>query len=248
MDDDDDDDGETKNPLCITWKSNVKSGPMTKNEIKRHLGLAKADKVETDKSRELKGDLDTKLHIAEAKLNETQKKLSSLEVEFDYRKSCCEELEGTCIELQLQLESVETKKPMRRNKSMAHQGQSSNGKEEIPDAAKLRTHPLTDLDRLDRLFGGKHISTDDGYYPGSGVDRNTESETVTENECDTVNLEDDSDVPSRNQNETPSSYNQSSKRVYGNTSRSSSSARKRRTTKASYDFVTNEAYMKQTEL
>ncbi|KAL0900196.1 hypothetical protein Bca101_084157 [Brassica carinata] len=119
--DDDDDDGETKNPLCITWKSNVKSGPMTKNEIKRHLGLAKADKVETDKSRELKeideGDLDTKLHIAEAKLNETQKKLSSLEVEFDYRKSCCEELEGTCIELQLQLESVETKKPMRRNKT-----------------------------------------------------------------------------------------------------------------------------------
>ncbi|KAL0741283.1 hypothetical protein Bca4012_082796 [Brassica carinata] len=120
--------------------------------------------------------------------------------------------------------------------------------QEIPDAAKLRAHPLTDLDRLDRLFGGKHISTDDGYYPGSGVDQNTESETATENEHDTVNLEDDSDVPSRNQNETPSSYNQSSKRVYGNTSRSSSSARKRGTTKASYDFVTNEAYMKRTEL
>lgn len=130
MDDDD--------PLCITWKSNVESGPMTKDEIKRHLGLTAADKVETElrgkleegeaKIRSLEGevkalresmekvegemeaeksmkeDLDTKLHIAEAKLNETQKKLSSLEVEFDYRKSCCEELEGTCIELQLQLE------------------------------------------------------------------------------------------------------------------------------------------------
>uniref|UniRef100_M4E0W7 Filament-like plant protein 7 n=1 Tax=Brassica campestris TaxID=3711 RepID=M4E0W7_BRACM len=129
--------------------------PMTKDEIKRHLGLTKVEKVETEERQELKGkleeaeakirslegevrelreskekveaemeaeksmkeDLDTKLHIAEAKLNETEKKLSSLEVEFDYRKSCCEELEGTCIELQLQLESVETKKPMQRNKS-----------------------------------------------------------------------------------------------------------------------------------
>ncbi|KAL0706197.1 hypothetical protein Bca4012_072623 [Brassica carinata] len=97
--------------------------------------------------------------------------------------------------------------------------------QEIPDATKLWEHPLTDIDRLDRLFGGKHISTDDGYYP-----------------------EDDSDAPSRNQNGTPSSYNQSSKRVYGNTSRSSSSARKRGTSKVSYDFVTNEAYMKRTEL
>ncbi|KAF2544996.1 hypothetical protein F2Q70_00022959 [Brassica cretica] len=77
------------------------------------------EKVESEMEteRSMKEDLDTKLHIAEAKLNETEKKLSSLEVEFDYRKSCCEELEGTCIELQLQLESVETKKPMHRNKS-----------------------------------------------------------------------------------------------------------------------------------
>ncbi|KAF8093502.1 hypothetical protein N665_0383s0129 [Sinapis alba] len=120
---------------------------------------------------------------------------------------------------------------------MTYQVQSSNGKEEIPDAAKLRAHPLADLDRLDRLFEGKHISTDDGYYPGSGVDQNTESETVTENEHDIVNLEDDPDVSSRNQNEIPSSFNQNSKRVYRNTSRSSSSARKRGTTKASYDFL-----------
>ncbi|KAF8050190.1 hypothetical protein N665_2030s0002 [Sinapis alba] len=120
--------------------------------------------------------------------------------------------------------------------------------QEIPDAAKLWEHPLTDLDRLDRIFGGKHISTDDGYYPGSGVDQNTESETVTENEHDTMNLEDDLDVPSRNQSEIPSSFNQSSKRVYENTSHSSSSARKRGTTKALYDFVTSEAYMKRTKL
>ncbi|CAH8358218.1 unnamed protein product [Eruca vesicaria subsp. sativa] len=94
--------------------------------------------------------------------------------------------------------------------------------QEVSDASKLRAHPFTDIDILDRLFG--------------------------ENETDTVNLEDDSDAPSGNQNETSSSYNQSSKRVYGNTSRSSSSACKRGATKVSHDFVTNEAYMKQTEI
>ncbi|KAL1202856.1 Filament-like plant protein 7 [Cardamine amara subsp. amara] len=71
--------------------------------------------METEKS--MKEDLDTKLNITKAKLNETQKKLSSLEVELDYRKNCCEELEGTCIELQLQLESVETQKQKQRNKN-----------------------------------------------------------------------------------------------------------------------------------
>uniref|UniRef100_A0A1J3IKU6 Filament-like plant protein 7 n=1 Tax=Noccaea caerulescens TaxID=107243 RepID=A0A1J3IKU6_NOCCA len=158
----DDDDAEIKkhegDPLCITWKSSVESGPMTKDEIKRHLGLTTADKaektecderqelrdkleesedkmrnleaeikalresketveVEMETEKSMKEDLDTKLNITKAKLNETQKKLSSLEVELDYRKSCCEELEGTCIELQLQLESVDTKKPMQGNKN-----------------------------------------------------------------------------------------------------------------------------------
>ncbi|KAF3537481.1 hypothetical protein F2Q69_00022403 [Brassica cretica] len=62
---------------------------------------------------------------------------------------------------------------------------------------------------LDRL--GRHISTDDGYYPGSRLDQNIESETVTENNYDNVNQEDDSDAPSRNQNDSPSSYNHRSK-------------------------------------
>lgn len=140
-----------EDPLCITWKSPIESGPMTKDEIKRHLGLNtpkliteddKMEKIECDEKQELrdkleeaeekirsleadikalkesketveaemeteksmKEDLDTKLNLTRAKLNETQKNLSSLEVELDYRKSCCEELEGTCIELQLQLE------------------------------------------------------------------------------------------------------------------------------------------------
>ncbi|KAL6952398.1 hypothetical protein U1Q18_042722 [Sarracenia purpurea var. burkii] len=51
-------------------------------------------------------DLDTQLTIAKAKLNEVLQKLSSLEVELEDKGHCCEELEATCLELQLQLESA----------------------------------------------------------------------------------------------------------------------------------------------
>ncbi|KAI4295670.1 hypothetical protein L6164_035689 [Bauhinia variegata] len=51
-------------------------------------------------------DLDTQLTIAQAKLNEFFHKFSSLEVELDDKNNSCEELEATCLELQLQLESI----------------------------------------------------------------------------------------------------------------------------------------------
>ncbi|RVX21084.1 Filament-like plant protein 7 [Vitis vinifera] len=43
------------------------------------------------------------------KLNEALQKLSSLEVELESRNNCCEDLEATCLELQLQLDRI-TKK------------------------------------------------------------------------------------------------------------------------------------------
>ncbi|KAL8554543.1 hypothetical protein ACS0TY_002655 [Phlomoides rotata] len=51
-------------------------------------------------------DLDTQLCVARAKLSELVQKLSSVEVELDNKSHHCEELEGTCLELQLQVESV----------------------------------------------------------------------------------------------------------------------------------------------
>ncbi|KAI5387022.1 hypothetical protein KIW84_073247 [Lathyrus oleraceus] len=45
----------------------------------------------------------------EAKLNNIYQKFSSLEFEFENKKSSCEELEATCLELQLQLESIARK-------------------------------------------------------------------------------------------------------------------------------------------
>ncbi|KZV45985.1 filament-like plant protein 7-like [Dorcoceras hygrometricum] len=50
-------------------------------------------------------DVETQLSVTKAKLNEVVKKLYTAEVELDNKTQCCEELEGMCLELQLQLES-----------------------------------------------------------------------------------------------------------------------------------------------
>ncbi|XP_050366960.1 filament-like plant protein 7 [Argentina anserina] len=62
------------------------------------------DQLENQKS--INEDLDTQLTIAKAKLNEVFQKFSSLEVELEDKHNCFEELEATCLELQLQQESA----------------------------------------------------------------------------------------------------------------------------------------------
>ncbi|KDP31967.1 hypothetical protein JCGZ_12428 [Jatropha curcas] len=63
----------------------------------------------SENHRLMKEDLDTQLTAAKAELNEACHKFASLEVELENKNGCCEELEATCLELQLQLESI-TKK------------------------------------------------------------------------------------------------------------------------------------------
>ncbi|CDO97196.1 unnamed protein product [Coffea canephora] len=58
-------------------------------------------------------ELDTHLTVAKARLNDVSQKLSSLEVELEDKSHCCEELEATCLELQLQLESFTSKEILR---------------------------------------------------------------------------------------------------------------------------------------
>ncbi|KAK0581874.1 hypothetical protein LWI29_019031 [Acer saccharum] len=65
------------------------------------------DQIENQKS--INEDLDTQLTVSKAKLSEVFQKFSSLEIELEYKHNCCEELEATCLELQLQLESVAKK-------------------------------------------------------------------------------------------------------------------------------------------
>ncbi|KAM1174869.1 hypothetical protein ACFX19_027934 [Malus domestica] len=51
-------------------------------------------------------DLETQLTEARVELNEALQKFSSLEVHLQNKHNCCAELEATCLELQLQLDSV----------------------------------------------------------------------------------------------------------------------------------------------
>uniref|UniRef100_A0A6N2MFN2 Filament-like plant protein 7 n=1 Tax=Salix viminalis TaxID=40686 RepID=A0A6N2MFN2_SALVM len=70
----------------------------------------------------LQTDLET-LTVARVELNEAHRKLSSLEMELENKRSCCEDLEAACLELQLQLErkspplnSIRTIEPLRTRK------------------------------------------------------------------------------------------------------------------------------------
>lgn len=69
------------------------------------------DRVVTQKL--INEDLKTQLTVSKGKLKEVLQKLSALEVELEDRSSCYEELEGTCVELQLQLESVNKEEVLR---------------------------------------------------------------------------------------------------------------------------------------
>nr|XP_016507957.1 PREDICTED: filament-like plant protein 7 isoform X1 [Nicotiana tabacum]XP_016507958.1 PREDICTED: filament-like plant protein 7 isoform X1 [Nicotiana tabacum]XP_016507959.1 PREDICTED: filament-like plant protein 7 isoform X1 [Nicotiana tabacum] len=92
------------------------------------------DLMENQKS--INEDLDTQLTVTKVKLNETLQKLSSLEVELEDRSHCCEELEGTCLELQLQLESI-TANPTSVDNMDQEKGPQKTGWEITSASAKL---------------------------------------------------------------------------------------------------------------
>lgn len=51
-------------------------------------------------------DLDRQLKVARDELTEVREKFSLVEMEMENKNNCCQELEATCLELQLQLQSV----------------------------------------------------------------------------------------------------------------------------------------------
>ncbi|KAF2298149.1 hypothetical protein GH714_015617 [Hevea brasiliensis] len=92
------------------------------------------DQMENQKT--INEDFDTQLTVAKAKLNEVLQKFTSLEVELEEKSNCCEELEATCLELQLQLESVAKKESL--NYSINEDGaQNQNGSEITAASLKL---------------------------------------------------------------------------------------------------------------
>ncbi|CAA7030741.1 unnamed protein product [Microthlaspi erraticum] len=106
----DDDDGEIKkhegDPLCITWKSD----PMTKDEIKRHLGLTRADKV--DERQELRDKLEEseeKMRELEAEIKALRESKETVEVEMETEKSMKEDLDTKLNITKAKLDETEKK-------------------------------------------------------------------------------------------------------------------------------------------
>ncbi|CAN0900932.1 Filament-like plant protein 7 [Linum grandiflorum] len=83
-----------------TWTIQAEESEKTSARLPSELDNVEGYKVM------MEDDLDTQLAMAKAELNEARQKLSSLEAELENRNSCCEELEDTCVDLQLQLESA----------------------------------------------------------------------------------------------------------------------------------------------
>ncbi|XP_038975037.1 filament-like plant protein 7 [Phoenix dactylifera] len=75
-------------------------------KLKEAKGLI-TDQIENQKL--INEDLGRQLRVAKVDLNEARQKFSSLEVELEDKSHCCEELEATCLELQLHLEGVAAK-------------------------------------------------------------------------------------------------------------------------------------------
>ncbi|XP_015577504.1 filament-like plant protein 7 isoform X1 [Ricinus communis] len=109
-----------------TLMNQLQDSEETIASLQKELDSLKMSKAMSENQNEnqklMREDLDTQFAVAKAELDEARKLISSLEVELENKTSCCEELEATCLELQLQLESI--------------------GKKEIPDleeAKQLRT-------------------------------------------------------------------------------------------------------------
>ncbi|KNA08320.1 hypothetical protein SOVF_163640 [Spinacia oleracea] len=83
-------------------KQTIESLQREVESLKESIGLAEE---QVENQRLINEDLDTQLTVAKSKQNEGLHKLSSLEVELEYKNNCCEELETACLEFQLQLET-----------------------------------------------------------------------------------------------------------------------------------------------
>ncbi|KAK3416244.1 hypothetical protein EUGRSUZ_H01691 [Eucalyptus grandis] len=84
-------------------KETIESVHMEVNGLKESKGLVEDQIVNHKLSYE---DLDRQLAMAKVEVNEAHQQFSPLEVELENKSSCCDELEATCLDLQLQLESM----------------------------------------------------------------------------------------------------------------------------------------------
>lgn len=103
----------TENQSHETLMNQLQESEKTIAYLEKEIESLKESKGEAedmiDNQKLINEDLDTQLTVSNGKLNEVLQKLSALEVELEDKSCCYEELEGTCVDLQLQLESINKK-------------------------------------------------------------------------------------------------------------------------------------------
>ncbi|KAI3702421.1 hypothetical protein L6452_28159 [Arctium lappa] len=116
------DSGSNEDPVSgyITWKTETPDAETSSNEanvvpeegvlsLETELESLKESKAmiedQLENQKLINEDLDHQLSVAKVQINEGNQKISALKVELEDRCHCCEELEATCLELQLQLAS-----------------------------------------------------------------------------------------------------------------------------------------------
>jgi chromosome segregation ATPase len=91
-------------PLMNQLKESEKTIESLQTDLETLRGSKAMFESQIENHKLMKEDVDTELTEAKVELNKAHQKLSTLEMELENRKSCCEELEATCLELQIQLE------------------------------------------------------------------------------------------------------------------------------------------------
>ncbi|KAM1529524.1 hypothetical protein ACFX1Z_018721 [Malus domestica] len=94
-------------------------------------------------------DLETQLTEARVELSEAHQKFSSLEVQLMNKKNCCVELEATCLELQLRLDSVKKKSS---NSDLHHEERQAQNDWDITAASEKLAECQETILNLDKQF------------------------------------------------------------------------------------------------
>ncbi|KAF7851800.1 hypothetical protein BT93_L2653 [Corymbia citriodora subsp. variegata] len=112
-------------------KETIESMHMEVNSLKESKGLVKDQIVNHKLSYE---DLDGQFAEAKIEPKEARQQFSSLEVELENKGSCCDELEATCLDLQLQLESVKKVESLKND--VIQEGKQLRNNREITAASE----------------------------------------------------------------------------------------------------------------
>lgn len=140
----------------VALRNQLQESKQTNEILQRELESLKETKglieEQIESQRLINEDLDTQHTVAKAKLNEILHKLSSLEVELEDKNNCCEELEATCLELQLQLETCRLSS-IESPGTHADQVAKELRTERVQNLAKqLKALPSPDMTQFDELL------------------------------------------------------------------------------------------------